>query len=72
MLKAVGSWVSFAVSKQLCELILLLRIEGVPTSESRRAGQPPRILTPEEQEKMRVVCKVCPISAYLRSDRTGP
>lgn len=63
MLKAVGSWVSFAVSKQLCELILLLRIEGVPTSESRRAGQPPRILTPEEQEKMRVVCKVCPISA---------
>ncbi|EIM89990.1 methionine aminopeptidase [Stereum hirsutum FP-91666 SS1] len=31
---------------------------GVPTSESRRAGQPPRILTPEEQEKMRVVCKL--------------
>ncbi|RPD66038.1 methionine aminopeptidase [Lentinus tigrinus ALCF2SS1-6] len=32
--------------------------DGIPTSESRRAGQPPKILTKEEQEKMRNVCKL--------------
>jgi hypothetical protein len=34
---------------------------GVPMSEmseSRRADQPPRILNAEEQEEMRVVCRV--------------
>lgn len=31
---------------------------GVPISENRRAGQPIKILTPEEQEKMRTVCRV--------------
>ncbi|TFY63982.1 hypothetical protein EVJ58_g2912 [Rhodofomes roseus] len=29
-----------------------------PTSESRRAGQPPKILTKEEQEKIRTVCRL--------------
>ncbi|PSR74917.1 hypothetical protein PHLCEN_2v9451 [Hermanssonia centrifuga] len=32
--------------------------DGVPTSESRKNGQPPKILTPEEQEKMRTVCRL--------------
>jgi len=32
--------------------------DGTPTSESRRAGQPPRILNAEEQEKMRTVCRL--------------
>ncbi|KAI0256669.1 methionine aminopeptidase [Lactifluus subvellereus] len=32
--------------------------DGIPVSESRRAGQPPRILSPEEQEKMRTVCRL--------------
>jgi len=32
--------------------------DGVPASETRRAGQPPRILSPEEQEKMRTVCRL--------------
>lgn len=32
--------------------------DGIPTSESRRAGQPPRILSLEDQEKMRKVCKL--------------
>ncbi|KAH9946189.1 methionine aminopeptidase [Epithele typhae] len=31
---------------------------GIPTSENRRAGQPPKILTLEEQETMRNVCKL--------------
>ncbi len=31
---------------------------GIPTSENRRAGQPAKILTKEEQETMRSVCKV--------------
>lgn len=32
--------------------------QGKPRSEMHRAGQPPRILSPEEQEKMRTVCRV--------------
>ncbi|TCD69732.1 Methionine aminopeptidase 1 [Steccherinum ochraceum] len=32
--------------------------DGIPVSENERAGQPPRILTPEEQEKMRTVCRM--------------
>jgi hypothetical protein len=32
--------------------------QGIPISETRRAGQPPRILSPEEQQKMRTVCRV--------------
>ncbi|EMD38520.1 hypothetical protein CERSUDRAFT_49099 [Gelatoporia subvermispora B] len=32
--------------------------DGIPTSESRKAGQPPRVLSPEEQEKMRTVCRL--------------
>ncbi|KAJ8078749.1 Methionine aminopeptidase 1 [Marasmius tenuissimus] len=32
--------------------------DGVPKSERRAAGQPPRLLTMEEQEKMRKVCKL--------------
>ncbi|KAF8628320.1 hypothetical protein AX15_003867 [Amanita polypyramis BW_CC] len=31
---------------------------GLPLSESRRAGQPPRILSKEEQVKMRTVCRL--------------
>src|ERR1700730_7149689 len=31
---------------------------GTPKSELASAGQPPRILSPEEQEKMRTVCRV--------------
>ncbi|KAI0798064.1 methionine aminopeptidase [Abortiporus biennis] len=31
---------------------------GIPTSENRKAGQPPKILTPEEIEKMRTVCRL--------------
>ncbi|PFH54383.1 hypothetical protein AMATHDRAFT_135259 [Amanita thiersii Skay4041] len=33
-------------------------VSGIPLSESRRAGQPPRILSKEEQEKMRTVCRL--------------
>ena len=32
--------------------------QGVPISETRRVGQPPRTLSPEEQKKMRTVCRV--------------
>ncbi|KZT11386.1 methionine aminopeptidase [Laetiporus sulphureus 93-53] len=32
--------------------------DGQPISENRRAGQPVRILTKEEQEKMRTVCRL--------------
>jgi len=32
--------------------------DGMPVSELRRTGQPPRILSPEEQEKMRTVCRL--------------
>ena len=32
---------------------------GTPHSEIRKAGQPPRILSAAEQEKMRTVCRVC-------------
>lgn len=32
--------------------------DGVPNEERRNAGQPPRILTREEQDRMRVVCKL--------------
>ncbi|TFK81816.1 methionine aminopeptidase, partial [Polyporus arcularius HHB13444] len=32
--------------------------DGIPTSENRRAGQPAKILTKEEQETMRSVCKL--------------
>jgi len=32
---------------------------GIPTSERLRAGQAPRILTKEDQERMRIVCRVC-------------
>ncbi|KAH9951332.1 methionine aminopeptidase [Amylocystis lapponica] len=32
--------------------------DGQPTSESRRAGQPPQILNAEEQEKMRTACRL--------------
>jgi len=31
---------------------------GIPLSESRRAGQPPRILSEAEQNKMRTVCRL--------------
>ncbi len=36
--------------------------QGLPISETRRAGQPPRTLSLEEQKKMRTVCRVgaCP------------
>lgn len=37
--------------------LILTGIEGQPSSSIRRAGQPPRILSKDEQEKMRVVCK---------------
>ncbi|EIW60473.1 methionine aminopeptidase [Trametes versicolor FP-101664 SS1] len=32
--------------------------DGYPATESRRAGQPPRCLSPEEQDKMRVACRL--------------
>ncbi|KAF8486479.1 methionine aminopeptidase [Gautieria morchelliformis] len=32
--------------------------DGIPTSERLRSGQPPRILDKNEQEKMRVVCRL--------------
>jgi hypothetical protein len=34
------------------------QITGIPKSEMRSVGQPPRILSSEEQEKMRTVCRV--------------
>ncbi|KAF8077977.1 methionine aminopeptidase [Lyophyllum atratum] len=33
-------------------------IDGKPLSEVKRAGQPPRILTKDEQEKMRTACRL--------------
>ena len=36
--------------------------QGIPNSEIMRTGQPARILSPEEQEKMGIVCRV---GAYL-------
>ncbi|TFK76476.1 methionine aminopeptidase [Pluteus cervinus] len=33
-------------------------VHGKPISEARLAGQPPRILSPEEIEKMRTVCRL--------------
>ncbi|KAG6854304.1 hypothetical protein C0991_008199 [Blastosporella zonata] len=32
--------------------------DGRPASEVKRAGQPPRLLTPEEQDKMRTACRL--------------
>ncbi|KAI0082694.1 methionine aminopeptidase [Panus rudis PR-1116 ss-1] len=32
--------------------------DGIPVSESRRAGQPPKVLNAEEIEKMRTVCRL--------------
>jgi methionyl aminopeptidase len=32
--------------------------DGIPISETKRAGQPPRILTEEEQQKLRTVCRL--------------
>ncbi|KXN82088.1 Methionine aminopeptidase 1 [Leucoagaricus sp. SymC.cos] len=32
--------------------------DGIPRSEMRKIGQPPRILSAEEQEKMRTVCRL--------------
>ncbi|KAG5353939.1 hypothetical protein C0989_011427 [Termitomyces sp. Mn162] len=32
--------------------------DGKPVAEARRAGQPPRLLTPEEQDKMRRSCRL--------------
>lgn len=32
---------------------------GRSVSEAKHAGQPPRILSKEEQERMRTVCRVC-------------
>lgn len=72
MLKPVGSCVLVAVFKHSCELISLASHEGIPISEDKRAGSAPRILTLEEQEKMRVVCRVRHMFASLRPDRTGP
>lgn len=37
---------------------MMLSFVGQPISESRRAGQPIKILTKEEQEKMRTSCRV--------------
>lgn len=56
------------VRPQLCTpiadsyLFFFFLCPGKPTSEMRRAGQPPRILSIEEQEKMRTVCRVCSAS----------
>ena len=35
-------------------------VSGVPRNEMKASGQPPRILSVEEQTKMREVCKVPP------------
>ncbi|KAF7793014.1 hypothetical protein EIP86_004119 [Pleurotus ostreatoroseus] len=37
---------------------LLNAAQGIPLSENRAAGSPPKILTPEEIEGMRTVCKL--------------
>lgn len=58
------------MSKHLWELILF-HTKGVPTSEVKGAGRL-RILTLEEQEKMRVACRVCSKFWYLRLDRQIP
>lgn len=39
---------------------------GQPKSELKKAGQPPRILSPEEQDKMRTVCRVCVKSTVIK------
>lgn len=39
------------------------KARGYPKSESMAQGRPPRILSPEEQEKMRVACKVCSVQS---------
>lgn len=36
----------------------MLLLLGQPISEIKQSGQPPRILSKEEQEKMRTVCRV--------------
>ncbi|KAG6911503.1 hypothetical protein DXG01_014577 [Tephrocybe rancida] len=33
-------------------------VDGKPASEAKRAGQPPRLLTPKEQDKMRTACRL--------------
>jgi methionyl aminopeptidase len=38
--------------------------EGKPKSELQRIGQAPRILSSEEQEKMRTVCRVSEIGTF--------
>lgn len=45
-------------------LIQLNWCTGKPASELRSAGQPPRILSLEEQEKMRTVCRVRFLTDY--------
>jgi hypothetical protein len=46
------------------------RPSGIPMSENRSNGQPPRILSLEEQEKMRTVCRVG--ARLFAMDRTSP
>jgi len=40
---------------------------GKPVAEIQRAGQPPRILSLEEQEKMRTVCRVSKSGCCIHS-----
>lgn len=65
-----GRILSSLMLKYLRELILF-HTRGEPTSEVKGAGRL-RILTLEEQEKMRVACRVCFTSFYLRLDRQNP
>lgn len=56
---------------ELCHRILMPTIPlGIPISENRTNGQPPRILSAEEQEKMRTVCRVG--ARPFAMDRTSP
>ncbi|KAF6765179.1 peptidase M24, structural domain-containing protein [Ephemerocybe angulata] len=57
---ALHPWYPLSAKRQLPEHIPRpdYSISGKPMSEIKQAGQPPRILPPDEQEKMRTVCRL--------------
>jgi hypothetical protein len=57
-------------SRANCGILMPIVPSGIPVSENRRNGQPPRILSLEEQEKMRTVCRVG--ARPFAMDRTSP
>jgi hypothetical protein len=53
-----------------CGILMPITPSGTPAAENRSSGQPPRILSLEEQGKMRTVCRVG--ARPFAMDRSSP